>query len=69
MPAIMTWPLARFVGHKAWIGLGVFGGLLAILTLAVLFGPSSKASNSDDVEGSGKPEGGDRGARGPGDTG
>jgi hypothetical protein len=54
--AIVTWPLARFVGPKAWIGLGVFGGLLAILTLAVLFGPSSKASSNDDVEGSGVPE-------------
>jgi hypothetical protein len=47
--AIATWPLARWIGPKAWIGLGVFGGLLAILTLAVLFGPSSKASSNDDV--------------------
>ncbi len=45
--AIATWPLARLVGPRAWIGLGVFGGLLAILTLAVLFGPSSKVSSDN----------------------
>ncbi len=50
--AIATWPLARLIGPRAWIGLGVFGGLLAILTLAVLFGPSSKALSDDDVDGS-----------------
>ena len=48
--AIATWPLARLIGSKAWIGLGVFGGLLAILALAVLFGPSTKISSSDDVD-------------------
>ena len=42
---IATWPLARLIGPKAWIGLGVFGGLLAILTLAVLFGASQTVSN------------------------
>jgi hypothetical protein len=49
--AIATWPLARLIGQRAWIGLGVFGGLLAILTLAVLFGPSSKVSSSAAVDG------------------
>ncbi len=34
--AIATWPLARVIGPKAWIGLGVFGLVLAILTVAVL---------------------------------
>jgi len=48
--AIVTWPLARLIGPKAWIGLGVFGGLLAILTLAVLFGASTMVSSSDDVD-------------------
>jgi hypothetical protein len=43
--AIATWPLARLIGPRAWIGLGVFGGLLAILTLAVLFCTSPKAPN------------------------
>ena len=54
--AIATWPLARMIGPKAWIGLGVFGGLLAILTLAVLFGPSSKASDSENADDSGEDE-------------
>ena len=39
--AIATWPLARWIGPKAWIGLGAFGFLLAILTLAVLFSRST----------------------------
>jgi hypothetical protein len=46
--AIATWPLARAIGPEAWIGLGVFGGLLAVLTVAVLFGPSSKDPRSGD---------------------
>jgi len=48
--AMATWPLARLIGPKAWIGLAVFGGLLAILTLAVLFGASTKALSSEDVD-------------------
>jgi hypothetical protein len=50
LAAVVTWPLARLIGPKAWIGLGVFGGVLAILTLAVLFGSSGKASRSDTDE-------------------
>jgi dsDNA-specific endonuclease/ATPase MutS2 len=48
--AIATWPLARLIGPKTWIGLGVFGGLLAILTLAVLFGASTIVSSGDEVD-------------------
>ena len=48
--AIATWPLARLIGPKAWIGLAVFGGLLAILTLAVLFGASTNVLSSEDVD-------------------
>jgi len=48
--AIATWPLARLIGPKAWIGLGVFGGLLAILTLAVLLGSSSTVSSIEEVD-------------------
>jgi hypothetical protein len=44
--ALATWPLARIVGAKAWIGLAVFAGLLAVLTLAVLFGGSPKRAAS-----------------------
>ena len=54
--AIATWPLARLIGPRAWIGLGFFGVLLAILTLAVLFGPSLKVSSSNDVDGPGVAE-------------
>jgi hypothetical protein len=45
--AIATWPLARWIGPEAWIGLGVFGFLLAILTLAVLFSGSSAGSGPE----------------------
>lgn len=48
--AIATWPLARWIGPEAWIGLGVFGFLLAILTLAVLF--SGSPADSSDVSSS-----------------
>jgi len=48
--AIATWPLARLIGSKAWIGLAVFGGLLAVLTLAVLFGASTKVLSNEDVD-------------------
>jgi len=34
--ALLTWPLARMIGPKAWWGLGVFGVLLLALTAAVL---------------------------------
>ena len=42
--AAATWPLARLIGPQAWIGLGVFGGILLIMALAVLFGPSTAPS-------------------------
>jgi len=48
--AIATWPLARLIGPQAWIALGVFGGLLAILTLAVLFGASTMRSSGGDAD-------------------
>ena len=48
--AIATWPLARWIGPEAWIGLGVFGFLLVILTLAVLFSGSPAGSEEKVVE-------------------
>jgi len=42
--AAATWPLAHWIGPTAWIGLGVFGFLLAILTLAVVFSGSTADS-------------------------
>lgn len=35
--AALTWPLARMIGPKAWWGLGIFGLILAILTVVVVF--------------------------------
>lgn len=48
--AIATWPLARWIGPQAWIGLGVFGALLAVLTLAVLFSGSAKNAGQATVQ-------------------
>jgi hypothetical protein len=56
--AIATWPLARWIGPRAWIGLGVFGALLAVLTLAVLFSGSTANSRGRDI---GQSEGTDEG--------
>lgn len=50
LATVATWPLARLIGPKAWIGLAVFGGVLAALTLAVLFGAATKASGAGAVE-------------------
>jgi hypothetical protein len=47
LAALATWPLARLIGPRAWIGLGVFGALLAIMTLAVVFGGSTREANDD----------------------
>jgi len=38
--ALATWPLSRMVGPKAWIGLGVFGAILAVMTAVVLLASS-----------------------------
>jgi hypothetical protein len=58
--AAVTWPLARMIGPKAWIGLGVFGFVLTILTVAVLFGGSDHpaglaATTPDDDQDDGFP--------------
>ena len=37
--ALATLPLARVVGPKAWIGLGIFGGLLVVMTVVALIVP------------------------------
>ena len=33
---LVTWPLARLVGPKAWVALGAFAALLALVAVAVL---------------------------------
>jgi hypothetical protein len=44
--ALATWPLARMIGPKAWIGLGVFGAILAVMTAVVLM-TSSREPRTD----------------------
>jgi hypothetical protein len=50
--AALTWPLSRVMGPKAWIGLVVFGVVLAGLTIAVLAAtkgpPVAPAADRDD---------------------
>ena len=36
LATLATWPLARLLGPRAWVGLGVFAALLGLATLAVL---------------------------------
>ena len=47
--AFLTWPLSRVVGEKAWIGLGVFGAVLAVMTLVVLSAGSTSAAPSAEA--------------------
>ena len=54
LAAAVTWPLSRMVGPKAWIGLGVFGAVLVILTVVVLFAGST--ASADDLDGDGQPD-------------
>jgi hypothetical protein len=46
----LTWPLSRVIGPKAWWGLGVFGLILAGLTVVVFLVYGKTASNSDGDE-------------------
>jgi len=34
--AVATWPLSQIFGRRAWVGLAVFGGILAIMAIVVL---------------------------------
>ena len=45
LAALATWPLARIIGPKAWVGLGVFGFVLTMLTLVVVFGGSVRSAS------------------------
>ena len=49
----VTWPLSRVVGPKAWVGLGVFGVVLAVLTVVVLL--TGSRADADDLEGDDQP--------------
>ena len=48
--AAATWPLARVVGPRAWIGLGVFGAVLVIMTAVVLLSASRSPIGAPDLE-------------------
>jgi hypothetical protein len=48
--SILTVPLARVMGPKAWIGLGVFAAVLAVMTAVVLLGGSAGRQESDRAE-------------------
>jgi len=49
--AAATWPLSRMIGAKAWIGLGVFGAILAVMTAVVLVTSFRNArAGADPVE-------------------
>ena len=48
--AIATWPLARVIGPNAWIGLGVFGLVLTVLTVAVLSAGSTTVTKEAEDE-------------------
>jgi dsDNA-specific endonuclease/ATPase MutS2 len=48
--AIATWPLARVIGPNAWIGLGVFGLVLTVLTVAVLSAGSTTVTKGAEDE-------------------
>ncbi len=44
--ALATWPLSRMIGPKAWVGLGVFGAILAVMTAIVLLSSSRQPAAS-----------------------
>lgn len=50
--AALTWPLSRVIGPKAWWGLGVFGLILAGLTVVVFlaFGRNPPEADGDEDE-------------------
>lgn len=52
--AALTWPLSRIIGSKAWWGLGVFGLVLASLTVVVFLAFGRNTTDSDDEEGPGE---------------
>ncbi len=46
--ALATWPLSRMIGPKAWIGLGAFAVILAVMTVVALMATSSAPENDED---------------------
>jgi hypothetical protein len=52
--AMLTWPLARMIGPKAWFGLGVFGVVLVVLTVVVL--STGATARVDETQADGQPD-------------
>jgi len=48
--AAVTWPLSRMIGSKAWIGLGVFGAILGVLTAVALITSSNMSKVKAKLE-------------------
>jgi hypothetical protein len=46
--AVLTWPLSRMIGPKAWWGLGVFGLVLVALTAVVFLAFGRRSSKAGD---------------------
>jgi len=47
LAALVTWPLSRAVGPRAWLGLGVFGVILAVMTVLVLAAARADRARND----------------------
>jgi Na+/melibiose symporter-like transporter len=56
--ALLTWPLSRFFGVKAWIGLGAFGVVLGVMTTLVLVA-AARTREVDVEESSTAPDSGE----------
>ncbi|MCG6964585.1 MAG: Smr/MutS family protein [Acidobacteria bacterium] len=55
--ALLTWPLSRWLGPRAWWALAIFAGILAVMTAVVLAAggrkkPPTAADESEDEESS-----------------
>lgn len=54
--ALLTWPLSRWLGPRAWWALGIFAGVVALMTAIVLFAGGRKeelaAAEEDPDDGS-----------------
>jgi hypothetical protein len=48
--ALVTWPLARVIGPRAWSGLAVFAALLAAITVAVLVASATGSGETSETE-------------------
>jgi len=48
--ALVTWPLARVIGPRAWSGLAVFAALLAAITVAVLAASAVGSGETSETE-------------------